>query len=67
MPPKAEKWMRLCAMAALLRLAAAGAAHAEEAGGQPLTATPIKHLLIIIGENRTFDRVFGVCKPRRPN
>jgi phospholipase C len=27
------------------------------------TATPIKHVVLIIGENRTFDNVFGTFKP----
>ena len=29
------------------------------------TATPIKHLIVIIGENRTFDNVYGTYVPRR--
>ncbi|WP_250456119.1 alkaline phosphatase family protein [Caballeronia sp. ATUFL_M2_KS44] len=28
------------------------------------TASPIKHVIVIVGENRTFDHVFGVYKPR---
>ncbi len=28
------------------------------------TATPIKHVIIIIGENRTFDHVFATYKPK---
>ena len=28
------------------------------------TATPIQHLIVIIGENRTFDHVFATYKPR---
>ena len=28
------------------------------------TATPIKHVLIIIGENRTFDHIFATYKPK---
>jgi phospholipase C len=27
------------------------------------TATPIKHVIIIIGENRTFDHIFATYKP----
>jgi phospholipase C len=30
------------------------------------TASPIKHVIIIIGENRTFDHVFATYKPRNP-
>ncbi|TKC85996.1 alkaline phosphatase family protein [Trinickia terrae] len=29
------------------------------------TTTPIKHVIIIVGENRTFDHVFGAYQPRR--
>ena len=28
------------------------------------TATPIKHVIVIIGENRSFDHVFGTYVPR---
>jgi phospholipase C len=31
------------------------------------TKTPLKHVLIIIGENRTFDHVFATYKPHDPN
>jgi phospholipase C len=30
-----------------------------ESGGEPRTATPIKHLVIIFGENESFDHYFG--------
>jgi phospholipase C len=29
------------------------------------TATTIKHVIVIIGENRTFDHVFATCQPKR--
>ncbi|HEX3775530.1 MAG TPA: hypothetical protein VHV51_13755, partial [Polyangiaceae bacterium] len=29
------------------------------------TASPIKHVIVIIGENRTFDHVFATYKPKR--
>ena len=29
------------------------------------TTTPIQHVIIVIGENHTFDNLFGVYKPRR--
>ena len=44
---------------------AAGQAADNDTGprlGDP--ATPIKHVVIIIGENRSFDHVFGLYKPR---
>ncbi|HUI16097.1 MAG TPA: alkaline phosphatase family protein, partial [Alphaproteobacteria bacterium] len=36
---------------------------AGSAGGGP-TATPIQHVIIIIGENRSFDHLFGLYRPR---
>jgi phospholipase C len=30
----------------------------------PKTASPIKHVIIIVGENRTFDHVFATYKPK---
>src|ERR1700719_520145 len=29
-----------------------------------ITRTPIKHVILIIGENRTFDHLFGTYKPK---
>ncbi len=31
---------------------------------EPLTRTPIQHLIIVIGENRGFDHIYGLYKPR---
>jgi len=37
----------------------------EDEGRQPgATATPIKHVIVILGENRGFDHVFATYKPR---
>jgi hypothetical protein len=33
---------------------------------QPPTSTPIKHLIVVIGENRSFDNVFATYVPRDP-
>jgi phospholipase C len=30
----------------------------------PKTATPIKHVIVLIGENRTFDNIYGTYVPR---
>jgi phospholipase C len=38
---------------------------AAQDGHRHSTATPIKHVIVIIGENRTFDHVFATYKPRR--
>jgi len=38
-------------------------ASAQEAAKEPATASPIKHVIVIIGENRTFDHVFATYQP----
>jgi phospholipase C len=35
------------------------------AAAQSTPVTPIKHVIVIIGENRTFDHVYGTFKPKR--
>src|ERR1700736_4460034 len=52
------------ALVAMLGIAPAAAeAPAAEARGDGLTRTPIKHVLLIIGENRSFDHLFGLFRP----
>ena len=36
----------------------------DAATDQLKTATPIKHVIVVIGENRTFDHVYGTYKPK---
>jgi phospholipase C len=36
---------------------------AAQAPGDSVTRTPIKHVLLIIGENRSFDHLFGLFRP----
>ena len=49
---------------------AAGLLGAGSASAQPhahsaaSTATPIKHVIVIVGENHTFDNIFATYKPR---
>jgi phospholipase C len=38
-------------------------AFAQEGGSKP-TATPIKHVIVIVGENRTFDHIFATYEPK---
>jgi hypothetical protein len=47
----------LCASAALLALTSVG--HADDPARRISTLTPIKHLVVIFGENQTFDRYFA--------
>jgi phospholipase C len=42
---------------------AAAAAAGESDTNDGNTATPIKHVIVIIGENRTFDHLFATYKP----
>lgn len=37
----------------------------SSSGRRPATATPIKHLIVVMGENHSFDNVFGTYRPRR--
>src|SRR6267378_2168613 len=36
----------------------------ERGNADPHTRTPIKHLIVLIGENRTFDHVFATYVPK---
>ncbi|MGO8914498.1 MAG: alkaline phosphatase family protein [Stellaceae bacterium] len=38
--------------------------HGASADNSAVTATPIKHVIILIGENRGLDHTFGVYKPK---
>ena len=43
----------------------AGSALKAQTTGDNITTTPIKHLIVIIGENHSFDNVFATYTPRR--
>ena len=54
----------LCAMT-INAIAPIAAAAAEESGSNDgNTTTPIKHVIVIIGENRTFDHLFATYVPK---
>ena len=40
-------------------------AHGADREQATRTATPIKHLIVVIGENRGFDHIFGAYIPRQ--
>ena len=47
---------------ALHTMGIAGSAHSADPGGatdRATTATPIKHVIVVIGENQSFDHVYG--------
>jgi phospholipase C len=63
----AAGWMVavLCACSlTLIFLSAPGQGNASRIAAQGPAATPIKHLIVIVGENRSFDHVFGLYQPR---
>ncbi len=56
----------VAASAGIAALAFAASPGSVAAAGQDngsATQTPIKHVIVIVGENRTFDHVFGTYKP----
>nr|WP_035474959.1 alkaline phosphatase family protein [Burkholderia sp. WSM2230] len=54
-----------CAGAAALAFATLPAAVAAAGDDHDSdTRTPIKHVIVVVGENRTFDHVFGTYKPK---
>jgi len=52
----------LCAMA-VNAIAAVAAASAQSGSNDDNTKTPIKHVIVIIGENRSFDHLFATYQP----
>jgi phospholipase C len=59
-----QKFLACVSTLALGALAAGPAAFADDRSNDAKTTTPIKHVIIVIGENRSFDHVFGLYKPR---
>src|SRR6516165_5315660 len=53
------------AVAVTVMMTVAAAGSAPHAGSGPRTTTPIKHVVVIIGENHSFDNVFATYQPPR--
>src|SRR5499427_4644940 len=53
------------AVAVTVMMTAAAAGSAPPASTGPRTTTPIKHVVVIIGENHSFDNVFATYQPPR--
>ena len=51
------------AFVALWQMSVGGALLAQDAA--PQTVSPIKHVILIIGENRTFDHIFATYRPKK--
>ena len=54
----------LCALAVNAN-APAAAASAPSGSNDRNTMTPIKHVIVIMGENRTFDHLFATYQPKK--
>ena len=57
-----SRWITAVALTSMVSqftpaLAAQQDPSAQQVGDEPPTATPIKHVIVIIGENRTFDNI----------
>jgi hypothetical protein len=55
---------------ALLGMEIAGSSSADpgDATDRPMTASPIKHVIVIIGENQSFDHLYGThLRPAEPS
>ncbi len=46
----------------MVRMALAASEHSEH--GKRTARTPIQHVIVIIGENRTFDHIFATYRPK---
>jgi phospholipase C len=52
------------ALMATMAITAAAADNDDDDAHRARTATPIKHVIVLIGENRTFDNIYGTYRPR---
>src|SRR5690242_8821979 len=61
-----DKWVATIALGAMLsaQLATPLAYASTKGQNDDFTSTPIKHLIVLIGENRSFDHVFATYQPR---
>src|SRR5262249_46150973 len=55
-------WMLTTALGGTLFALVSGGSVAADDGAS--TSTPIKHVIILIGENRSFDNIYGMYQPR---
>ena len=71
MTPKAIRWKSIAGLrivlttAALLQLSMGATLASAAQNRSAETRTPIKHVIVIIGENRSFDHVFATYEPKK--
>jgi phospholipase C len=65
---KLHKWIAAAAIGTMLSAQFAApialAQGDKSQAGNPATVTPIKHLIVLIGENRSFDHAFATYQPK---
>jgi phospholipase C len=64
-PRRAAICLALLASSALVCIASSHAADPDKSVDKIPTASPIKHVIIIVGENRSFDHLFATYAPKR--
>ncbi len=57
------KWQKTAVVSALALLVQSMPASAQQVVAASTTQTPIQHVIVIIGENRTFDHIFATYQP----
>ena len=60
----ARKWPRAVLAMAVVLLSFAVSASSQDDANDQNTATPIKHVIVIIGENHTFDNIYATYVPK---
>jgi len=63
-PPTKHRLITLLGASVIVLGTFAITAHGADREQSSKTTTPIKHLIVVIGENRGFDHIFGVYTPR---
>jgi phospholipase C len=64
---KRSRWLSTAVGVTLISVMSCTLAAADDRGDgshEVKTATPIKHLIVLIGENRTFDNIYATYKPK---
>jgi phospholipase C len=62
--PKDNRHPILASILSVLLICQLGSPALSVAQGAAATTTPVKHVIVIIGENRTFDHVFATYRPK---
>src|SRR5215469_8340838 len=62
---KSTSWLTIAVASAIASMGALGTgpAHADDGGGGG-TATQINHVIVVVGENHTYDNVYGGYVPQ---